>query len=254
MKQQKGQSGFTLIELLVVVAIIAVLVAILLPALSRAREQARTVQCLVNMHTITQALHMYAMENNDYITSDYPSFPYNSSWIVSDWPVQLGPYLDSANAALYRRAASGFDVTYLLIPLHLRISCPSSPLLRSLTWGMYAFAYRGGYNTNNMLDHYQWNFQNGKYRIPPKIDNPEIQDVVYVADCVLNTEGWSCVNGLTRVDKAGDYYHHPDYRHGMGTSANFGYIAGSAKTILYDDRYKVKLYPDWSWMWNESNP
>jgi prepilin-type N-terminal cleavage/methylation domain-containing protein len=249
MKQTKGRNGFTLIELLVVVAIIAVLVAVLLPALTSAREQARTVQCLANMHTFTQALHMYATESNDYITNDYPSFPYNSPWIVGDWPVQLGPYLDSANAGYYRRAASGYDVTYQLIALHLRIYCPSSPLLREMTWGMFAFSYRGGYNTNNMLDHYRWNFQRGEYRTPPKIDDPGIQDVVYIADCRLNSSGWFAVNGLTSPDPlGGETYHYPDYRHGMGRSANFGFIAGFAKTILYDERDKVKLYPEWSWM------
>jgi prepilin-type N-terminal cleavage/methylation domain-containing protein len=59
--EHMGKSrGFTLVELLVVIAIIGVLMAILLPAMSKAREQARRTQCAVNARQFTMVSLIYA--------------------------------------------------------------------------------------------------------------------------------------------------------------------------------------------------
>jgi len=52
--------GFTLIELLVVISIVGLLVAILLPALAKAREQARRVLCANNARQLTFAALAYS--------------------------------------------------------------------------------------------------------------------------------------------------------------------------------------------------
>jgi prepilin-type N-terminal cleavage/methylation domain-containing protein len=61
MKRHAG--GFTLIEVLVVIGIIAVIMSILLPAITKAREAGRRVQCGSNMRTIGQAIFAYASVN-----------------------------------------------------------------------------------------------------------------------------------------------------------------------------------------------
>ncbi|MCP3903286.1 MAG: type II secretion system protein [Planctomycetes bacterium] len=61
----KKRSGFTVIELLVVVSIIALLVGILLPAIGKARDQARMTISQANLRNLAAAHAAYAAEWND---------------------------------------------------------------------------------------------------------------------------------------------------------------------------------------------
>jgi prepilin-type N-terminal cleavage/methylation domain-containing protein/prepilin-type processing-associated H-X9-DG protein len=68
-----SEEGFTLVELLVVIAIIALLMAVLLPALNRAREQAKRVVCISDLKQLTLAWMTYAEANNDKLVNGAPS-------------------------------------------------------------------------------------------------------------------------------------------------------------------------------------
>ncbi len=69
-----SRAGFTLIELLVVIAIIALLVSIILPALTEAKRQAKTVQNNANLKQYGNTLQSYA--------TDYKGIGPGFSWVT----------------------------------------------------------------------------------------------------------------------------------------------------------------------------
>jgi prepilin-type N-terminal cleavage/methylation domain-containing protein len=72
--------GFTLIELLVVIAIISLLMAILIPALERARKQARAMVCQSRLRQWSMTLAMYADDNQGHLPSSTTEI--TSLWLL----------------------------------------------------------------------------------------------------------------------------------------------------------------------------
>jgi len=127
-----SRKAFTLVELLVVIAVIAILASLLLPALSKGKARAQTIDCIDHLRQLQLCWHMYAQDNENtlvpnnfvyYVTMGSTNPPFlganGSSWCRSVAKLDPNPINDQSsmlfeynrNPAIYHCASDTSTVT-----------------------------------------------------------------------------------------------------------------------------------------------
>ena len=136
-----------MVELLVVIAIVAILTAFLLPALCAAKNRARRVTCLNNLHQIDIGIRMYADDSSDTTPSDgrfKNDILYNYQRLVRSYVGTIGT-LSSQNKFF----ACPSDIFYYSFGPRARETAFLPESVHEQSWSQYSsYTFNGNQFTN----------------------------------------------------------------------------------------------------------
>ena len=213
---------FTLIELLVVIAIIAILAAMLLPALSSARERARSADCTTKVKNLALWANMYADDNEDWY---FPAKVNNQWWLISaDHPFARFTESKWKRTGVYSTDYSGgpFD-------------CASND------YGLNGHPYTE-YTYNNMpQEHASWN----EYIKRPRSAAENPAQLILFADAYISGSGMGPNNykWCTAWDGwANDPVNGKGIWFGHGKRANISFSDGHCESLSKDEVHNGMFY------------
>jgi prepilin-type N-terminal cleavage/methylation domain-containing protein len=258
--------GFTLIELLVVIAIIAILAAMLLPALAKAKDKARTANCLSNLHQWGVAQVIYATDNNDAIPHDgmgyagqYPDSPHppetpvNGSRDQNQWFNLLPPLV--GEKPLYQYTVNvGNNTAYnaTIVPFPTGVGkiwhCPSANMSQgdmsklSGQGGEGFFSYGMNIDLKGQYDAATGGSSSMTYPKMPKVTGLQKPSAtVLMLDMAFNSTEWPYNNLFYSVNPAGRWRVF-SMRHSSKQGGVLAFVDGHSQ------------YFRWKYIYNEADP
>jgi prepilin-type N-terminal cleavage/methylation domain-containing protein len=254
-EQIMKRRGFTLIELLVVISIIALLMAILMPVLRAAKAKAAGASCLSNLHNLSLAWVIYAMDNDGRLVGgkgdgsvdkagewvEYPQQENGGVYFSNNSDIAAAPFDDKIRG-IERGALFPYvkNIKVYHCPADSRYKRPPTHHDYQGTCGGYrSYSIAGGMNGTLWMSQMKEIYH--PCTIYTQIKTPA-EKYVFVEDA--DPRGWNIwcwtidITSPTWGDPLAGWHHNV---------SNLGFADGHAETHFWKDRSTIAMMndPDW---------